>query len=533
LATTRLDDDFHVRGDFRALPAAIAAGVWLDPRLVVLTQFDNQPCKRANPMGPVAPNVPDKEALLARLRRAGQEHLLAFWDRLDETQRKNLAGQIAQIDWNLLAKLRGRRSASASDDKAHFAALAARAVSPPAIRLSGQGPFSRQQAIDRGQAALRAGEVGMILVAGGLGTRLGFDQPKGMFEIGPLSKRCLFAILIDQLLAVARRHAVSIPLYLMTSPATDAATREFFWAQGSFGLTASELRFFCQATMWALDDGGEKILLEAPDSLFLGPDGHGGMLQALVRSGCLADARARGIKYLFYGQVDNPLLSVCDPYLIGCHILSRSQMTTQAAQKRDPLERVGNVVSIDGRVHIIEYSDLPEQAARQTNPDGSLKLWAGNLAVHIFDVDFLEVAAADPDALPFHTAHKKVPCLDAAGNPVEPARPNAIRFERFIFDLLPRAENALVVEADPAEAFAPVKNADGEKTDTPQAAQAAMIALHRRWLKEAGMQIADTVAVEINPLWALDAAEIAEKLRPGTRIERNTYFSERGPVVVG
>ena len=483
-------------------------------------------------MVPSAPTVADKQALLARLRPAGQEHVVAFWDGLDETQRRRLAGQIAQIDWNVLARLRGRRSDSATDDQAQFAALAARAVSPPAIRLAGQGPFTRQQAIDRGQAALRAGEVGMILVAGGLGTRLGFDQPKGMFEIGPLSKRCLFAVLIDQLRAVARRYAASIPLHVMTSPATDAATREFFQQQGHFGLSTSELRFFCQATMWALDDRGEKILLESPDSLFLGPDGHGGMLQALASSGCLADAGTRGIKYLFYGQVDNPLLSVCDPYLIGCHILSRSQMTTQVARKRDPLERVGNVVSIDGRVHIIEYSDLPESAARQTNPDGSLKLWAGNLAVHIFDVGFLESAAADPDALPFHTAHKKVPYVDAAGHRVEPDQPNAIRFERFIFDLLPRAENALVVEADPAEAFAPVKNADGEKTDTPQAAKAAMIALHRRWLKEAGMQIADTVAVEINPLWALDAAEIRQKLTTGTTIDRDTYFSERGPVVV-
>ncbi|HZL89566.1 MAG TPA: UTP--glucose-1-phosphate uridylyltransferase, partial [Pirellulaceae bacterium] len=238
----------------------------------------------------------DKDALLARVRPAGQEHLLAFWDSLDETQRQRLSGQIAQLDLKLLARLRGRKSESAEGGKAHFAALAAGAASPPAIRTSGQGPFTRQQAIDRGSQALRAGEVGMILVAGGLGTRLGFDQPKGMFEIGPLSRRCLFAVLIDNLRAVARRYDVSIPLYLMTSPATDAATRDFFRDQGNLGLTAGELRFFCQATMWALDDRGEKILLAEPDSLFLGPDGHGGMLQALAESGCLADVRARGIK---------------------------------------------------------------------------------------------------------------------------------------------------------------------------------------------------------------------------------------------
>lgn len=479
-----------------------------------------------------APLLADKEILLARLRPAGQEHLLAFWERLDAVQRERLARQIGEIDCALLQRLRERRSEVVTNDQPHFAALAARASSPPAIRLAGQGPFSRKLAVARGQAALQAGEVGMILVAGGLGTRLGFDQPKGMFEIGPLSKRCLFQVLIEQLRAVARRYESPIPLYLMTSPATDAATRTFLHASGNFGLTAADLRIFCQATMWSLDDRWEKILLASPDSLFLGPDGHGGVLQALARSGSLADAGSRDIKYLFYGQVDNPLLTVCDPYLIGCHILARSQMTTQVAQKRHPLERVGNVVSIDGRVHIIEYSDLPEAAARQTNADGSLKLWAGNLAVHVFDVDFLAAAAGDPDALPFHVAHKKVPHLDSSGRTVEPDKPNAIRFERFIFDLLPRAENALVVEADPAEAFAPVKNADGETSDTPQAAKAAMMALHRRWLEAAGTQVAGGVKVEINPLWALDAGEIARKLRPGSKIDRHTYFGEDGPRVV-
>ncbi len=473
--------------------------------------------------------TPDRNALLSRLRPAGQEHLLDFWDRLNAAQRQKLATQIAEIDLDLLARLRSQRSESAADDKAQFAALASRAESPPAIRLDGKGPFTRRGAIERGEAALRAGDVGMILVAGGLGTRLGFDKPKGMFEIGPLSRRSLFEVIIDQLRAVSRRYGSPIPLYLMTSPATDADTRKFLTAHGNFGLTASELRIFCQATMWALDNRWEKILLESPDSLFLGPDGHGGMLQALVKSGCLNDIADRRIKHLFYGQVDNPLLTVCEPYLIGCHLLGQSQMTTQVARKRDPLERVGNVVSERGRVHIIEYSDLPEAAARQTNGDGSLKLWAGNLAVHVFDVDFLAAAADDPDALPFHIAHKKVPYLDASGRQVESEKPNAIRFERFIFDLLPRAENALVVEADPAEAFAPVKNAEREKTDTKATAQAAMTALHRRWLAEAGMQVAAVVTVEINPLWALDVAEIGQKLKPGTKIERNTYFGEAGP----
>jgi UDP-N-acetylglucosamine/UDP-N-acetylgalactosamine diphosphorylase len=481
-------------------------------------------------MAPDTTTDPDKQALLALLRPAGQEHLVAFWDELSLPQRRQLASQIRAIDWDVLRQLQAQRGKETA--KEDYADLAARASSPPAIRLDGSGSISRKEAIARGEQVLLRGEVGMILVAGGLGTRLGFDQPKGMLPIGPLSGRCLFQVLIDRLRAMARRYGVPIPLYLMTSPATDAATRDFFREHGNFGLPHDELRFFCQSTMWALDDRWEKILLEAPDSLFLGPDGHGGMLKALAQSGALADARRRGIGYLFYGQVDNPLLTVCDPHLIGCHILARSQMTTQVARKRDPLEKVGNVVAVDGRVHIIEYSDLPESAARQTNPDGSLKLWAGNLAVHVFDVEFLEAAAADPDALPFHVAHKKVACLDASGHRIEPDRPNAIRFERFIFDLLPRAENALVVEADPSEAFAPVKNAEREPFDTPTSAKAAMVALDRRRLQSAGMVVAPAIAVEINPLWALDAEEIARKLRPGTHVSRPTYFAQSGPQVI-
>ena len=477
-----------------------------------------------------------KDRLLARLTPIGQEHLVAFWDRLDDRQRQHLARQIEAIDPDVFRQVQEqhRRSAETGDDpKAHWARLAAKAQSPPAMLLDGSGvPFSKDQARRRGAELLWAGKLGMILVAGGLGTRLGFDQPKGMFPIGPLSQRPLFQVLIEQLLAVGRRYGVRIPLYLMTSPATDEATRRFLAEHGNFGLAADDLHIFCQATMWALDDKWERILLESPGSIFLGPDGHGGMLAALAKSGCLADAQRRGIEHLFYGQVDNPLTQVCDELLVGSHALAESEMTTQVVRKRDPLDRVGNVVSIDGRVQVIEYSDLPDDSARQTNPDGSLKLWAGNLAIHVMRVEFLSRCAAQADALPFHTAHKKVPHVDQEGNLVEPDKPNAIRFERFIFDLLPLARQALVVEADPAEAFAPVKNSDDEQTDNPRTSKAAIVALHKRWLREAGAKVAEGVGVEINPLWAGNAEEVRQRVKLGTEIDNPTYFAPDGPQTV-
>jgi UDP-N-acetylglucosamine/UDP-N-acetylgalactosamine diphosphorylase len=199
-------------------------------------------------------------------------------------------------------------------------------------------------------------------------------------------------------------------------------------------------------------------------------------------------------------------------------------MTSQVVQKNDPLDRVGNVVVVDGKMRIIEYSDLPDDVAQQRNPDGSLRIWAGSIAVHVFDLAFLERTSRQADALPFHQASKKVPCLDELGNLQQPDEPNAVKFERFIFDLLPWARNAIVVEGDPAEVFAPVKNADGAGFETPSHTRAAMTRLHRKWLRAAGASVADDVAVEISPLWALDEQDAADRVKSPMTIDKPTFL---------
>jgi UDP-N-acetylglucosamine/UDP-N-acetylgalactosamine diphosphorylase len=470
-----------------------------------------------------------KETLLATLKPLGQEHLLGFWDDLPPAQQRRLSDQIAEIDWRGFVALReqhGGKSDDPASAKRHWQEVAARSVPPRAVRL-GQEPqgFTRSQAKQRGEQALREGKVGMILVAGGLGTRLGFDLPKGMFPLGPVSNRTLFQILIDHLRAVSRRHGVRIPLYIMTSPATHQATEAFLAEHDRFGMSAEDLRLFQQGTMYAVDAESFRVLLASPDKIFTGPDGHGGMLAALVKNGILAEARRRGIEQFFYGQIDNPLLTVCDPELIGCHLLSQSELTTQVATKTDPAEKVGVVVEVAGRTQIIEYVDLPDEAAKERLPDGSLKFWAGNIAVHVFDTAFLERTASQADALRFHTSRKKVPFVNEAGELIHPSSPNAIRFERFIFDLLPLAKNALVVEVDKAQAFAPVKNDDSAPTDSPTTARRAMISQSAKLLHEADVSVAPNVAVEVNPLWALDAEEARQKLQPGTSITTPTYLS--------
>ena len=469
--------------------------------------------------------TPTKTELLDRLRPFGQEHLLRFWDELSAPDRATLSQQIEGIDLAQIADLAKQASATAQPSAQEHAAAARRAEPPPAIRLAEQqAGHAVVQARQRGEQALRDGRLGVVLVAGGQGSRLGFEHPKGLFPIGPLSQASLFQILIEKLIAVRRRYGANVPLYVMTSPATHDETGAALEKHKRFGLPPGDVVVFCQGTMPAVDARSGQLLLEEKGRLFLSPDGHGGMLRALRHSGALSDVRRRGLAQLFYFQIDNPLVAVCDPEFIGFHLGADAEVSTQVVAKQNPLDRVGNVVSIDGQVRIIEYSDLPDDVASLREPDGALKLWAGNIAVHVFDVEFLDRMSQDGGQLPFHFARKKVPYVDAAGDHVEPDAPNAIKFEQFIFDLLPAARRALVVEVDEKAVFAPVKNGTGAERDTPETVRRQMIALHRAWLRLAGATVDDGVAVEISPLFALDAAELASKIEPGLRVMADRYF---------
>jgi UDP-N-acetylglucosamine/UDP-N-acetylgalactosamine diphosphorylase len=310
----------------------------------------------------------------------------------------------------------------------------------------------------------------------------------------------------------------------MTSPETHEETVMFLAEHGRFGFPADDLYVFCQGTMPAVDAQSGKVLLADRYRIALSPDGHGGMLAAFCRSGAMADARRRGMRHLFYFQVDNPLVAVCDPEFLGYHLLSDSEFTTQVVRKQEPLERVGNVVEVDGRLHVIEYSDLPDDVATRRTADGSLEIWAGSIAVHAMEISFLERMSETAAGLPFHRANKKVPHLDEQGNFVQPDQPNAIKSERFIFDLMPSAERAIIVEVDPSRHFAPLKNASGEPRDTPESVQAQISALHREWLHSAGFEVADAIPVEISPRFALDADELASRILLRKPIAEPTYF---------
>ena len=466
--------------------------------------------------------------LAASLAAAGQGHLLRFWTDLDAAGRGRLAGQLRDLDFAAANRLYQEKVAGGGGDDA--AAAKAAAAGPPAsvVRLAGvpdgEADDARRKAVAAGEELLRSGKVGAILVAGGQGTRLGFDKPKGMFPVGPVSGMTLFEILAGQLKARGGAAGVTIPLYVMTGPATDAPTRAYFREKEYFALGEGNVVFFRQGTMPAVNDADGKALLAERDAAAVSPDGHGGLVAALKNRGALDDMRSRGVETLYYHQVDNPTAIVCDPAFLGWHKLLGGRVSTKVVAKTGPGEKMGVVCDVDGTTQIIEYSDLPDEAAAATGDDGGLRLWAGNTAIHCFERAFLETLAdqgAASDAtgagggLPFHVAHKKVPHLDADGDRVEPTGPNAYKFERFIFDALPLADVAPVIETDRAREFNPVKNAEG--ADSPATARAALLTLHRGWLEAAGAKLEKGARVEIAPSFALDAAGVAAKVKPGTK----------------
>ena len=449
-----------------------------------------------------------------------QKHLLAHWDKLDNTQREKLAAQLRDVDFDLMAKL------FAGEDKTiDWSDIAARAESPAAFRLaSANNQFSKEQAIEAAKEAISSGKVGVILVAGGQGSRLGFEHPKGMYPIGPISQRTLLQMHIEQHRAVANKYGVTIPMYLMTSPATHEETVQFLKDNNRFGLAEADLKVFCQGTMPAVDANTGELLLAAQDRLFLSPDGHGGTLKALDKEGCLADMQKRGIEHLYYFQVDNPLVDICDMELVGYHLLAKSELSTQVVAKRDPMEKVGNVATVDGGMLIIEYSDLPADQADRTDAAGNPIFWAGNIAVHVFATEFLKRTASESESLPFHRASKKVPFVDASGETVTPTSPNATKFEKFIFDLMPIAKNPIVVEAEEKRVFAPLKNASGAPKDTPEYVSEAISNKHAAMLEAAGATVKSGVTVEINSLFALDVEQLKAKVADTLFVNEDQYF---------
>ncbi|MEW4488863.1 UDPGP type 1 family protein [Thalassoglobus sp. JC818] len=464
------------------------------------------------------------ETIVSKLRSYDQEHLLKFWNELSEQQQQQLLKQIESIDFDLIASLIKQRDESQGETVS--VGRIERAQSPAQLVRLSDSPESQEawkKAEKRGNELLEQGKVGAILVAGGQGSRLGFDDPKGMFPIGPVSGRTLFQVMCEQLVARSRRHGKPIPYFIMTSEATHEPTVEFFKKNNFFGMGEENVFFFQQSSLPAVEHDSSRIHLAEKGRVATSPDGHGGMLRALDKHELLQVMRDRGIEHLYYHQVDNPTAILCDPVMLGFHDLHESDLTTKVVEKVSPDEKMGVLVTIDGQTEIIEYSDLTPEQARMKDEDGNYVFWAGNTAIHVFRRTFIERLLEDEFSLPFHIAHKKVPCVDSSGEPVDPDTPNAHKFEQFIFDALPKAKVALVVEGVRSREFNPVKNAEGN--DSPESSRKALQEITRNWVEKAGGKVNSGATVEVSPLFALDENELASKVDPGREFHEDTVLA--------
>lgn len=309
-----------------------------------------------------------------------------------------------------------------------------------------------------GIEAIKACKVGAILLAGGQGTRLGFDKAKGMYNIGVNKELYIFEQLVANLMKVTRQADAWVPLYIMTSDKNDEQTRAFFKEHNFFGYNPDFVKFFVQEMVPAVDFDGN-VLMEAEDSLAMSPNGNGGWFKSLVKAGLDADMKEKGVEWLNVFAVDNVLQQIADPVFVGATIASGCVSGAKVVRKADPYERVGALCLENGKPSIIEYYELTPEMAEATNENGSLLYGFGVILNYLFRVDKLtEILNQN---LPLHIVEKKVPFIDENGVFHKPEAPNAYKFETLILDMVYMMDDCLSFEVDREKEFAPVKNATG------------------------------------------------------------------------
>jgi len=463
-------------------------------------------------------------AARATLDAAHQSHVLDHYDTLTDDQKASLLAEIEGIDWPEVTRL----IETHVKHKPEF-------VMPDNLEPAPWYPHTPAdadkpryaQARTHGETLIAEGKVAAFTVAGGQGTRLGWDGPKGTFPATPIRGLTLFACFAEYLKKAEDKYGAPVPWYVMTSPINDAPTRAFFEENKHFGLDPKNIMIFPQAMMPAIDMATHKVLLKTPHELALSPNGHGGSLKALWTSGAIADMKKRGVEQISYTQVDNPIVRMLDPLFIGLHALDGAQMSSKMLPKAFPKEKLGNFCLVDGQMTVIEYSNLPDELAEQTTDTGELKFRAGSIALHAIRVDFVETlnTGADGFSLPFNRAEKKVAYWDEkAGATATPDTPNAVKLETFVFDALPMTENSIIYETDRTDEFGPIKNADVDgtiETDSPASSKALQTERAARWLESRGVTVprdADGVVnatIEIKQTTAIYPEDLADVELPG------------------
>ncbi|MCA9307192.1 MAG: UTP--glucose-1-phosphate uridylyltransferase [Phycisphaerales bacterium] len=450
-----------------------------------------------------------------KAKDVGQEHLFAFWDELTLDQRDMLLAQLASIDLESVPTLVEKYVRNKPDFSPGGASIEP-VNDYPNDHTNPRRAWDRAHYHALGEEMLRRGEVAAFTVAGGQGTRLGYDGPKGCYPGSAVRGRPLFECLSRWLVGAEKRYGHAVPWYIMTSPLNDEATRAFFGEHKNFGLDPANISFFQQGVVPSFDAASGRILLSDRHVIATNPDGHGGSLKALRASGALADMRGRGVRHISYFQIDNPLARAVDPVFLGLHAHapdSSAQMSSKMVAKTEPGEKVGVFATIGGKVGVIEYSDLPGELASRRRADGSLVFNAGNVAIHALGVEFVEGLSRAGAGLPYHRAEKKVPHIDLeTGRRIEPSAANGIKLETFVFDAISMCEASLVYETDRVDEFAPIKNASG--SDSPESSALLQTERAARWLEAVGVRVprkadgSPDCVLEIDPARAMRAQDL-------------------------
>ncbi|KAI0652497.1 nucleotide-diphospho-sugar transferase [Trametes meyenii] len=455
--------------------------------------------------------------LRQRYESAGQGHLFTFWDDLSEFERGALRAQLEALDIERVNRIYNKAVSSEKEATENTGKEAIEPLPEDAVDSVIGLPEKEREWRATGLQAIARGEVGVLLMAGGQGTRLGSSAPKGCYDIGLPSHKSLFqyqAERIARLQQVAVESAgkpagsVVIPWYVMTSGPTRHETEAFFTKHNYFGLDPKHVVFFEQGTLPCLTTDG-KVLLETRSRVAVAPDGNGGLYAALRQPlspsdkshTVLSDLDKRQIRYVHSYCVDNCLVRIADPVFLGYCIRKQADCAAKVVPKASPTESVGVVARRGDKFSVVEYSEISHEQAERRDAKGELAFRAGNIANHFYTTEFLRAVEAFEDELAFHIARKKIAHVDVAtGATVKPTKPNGMKLEMFVFDVFPFTKRFAVLEVARAEEFSPLKNAPGTGADDPDTSRRDLLAQHRRFLEAAGAKVLDGVEIELSPL---------------------------------
>ncbi len=382
-----------------------------------------------------------------KLEKYGQKHLLAFENTLSESEKKALYGQIEALDFSVIENISKKTTP-----------VGRGTITPLAALDIGKVNARRDEFTRAGIDAIKAGKVGAVLLAGGMGTRLGSEDPKGMYNVGVTRELYIFECLINNLSDVVKQCGAYVHLFVMTSDLNYESTTKFFEQKNYFGYPREYISFFKQEMAPCCDYNG-KIFLETPGKVAVSPNGNGGWFLSMMRSGDLDKAKAAGIEWFNIFAVDNVLQRIADPCFVGATILEKASVGAKVVRKASPDEKVGVMCLEDGHPSIVEYYELTDEMRDEVDENGERVYNYGVILNYLFKLSELEEIVKK--SLEYHVVEKKIPYIDEKGNEVKPESPNGCKFEQLVLDMIFLADSCVPFEVERDREFAPIKNKTG------------------------------------------------------------------------